>query len=338
VHRDAARAAVEVTNLVTKPGENVPDVLGASLLSHSHKRVTKDLAGNPLPPSGRVGYFSELAGASPAADAPPLSVRDHASMSFNGANSSTDSAYHSYKDSGYSSPRSPAPASVYVPQKVTGVKPRSAARGLPVHVSDTGFRDDGSVAALNQWQRQVAAWKQEMEECLAKLAEAIRKEDFAKANMLKARRDYLKSIPLPERPAFAQDQQQQQTQSQMHYNGAYYTGSNLQSPKGFEDGYNGGEFQPQHQDQLIPTQYPPVIAIANTHNHSGNGQSEEKMSSRFSVNSFASANTISSKDLSLNPFGVNNGRTDSGGIGFLFNTLKHNPEHTPKPDGALVYN
>ena len=39
------------------------------------------------------------------------------------------------------------------------MKPGSATRALPVHVTDSVSRDDGSVATLNQCQRQVAAWK-----------------------------------------------------------------------------------------------------------------------------------------------------------------------------------
>ena len=83
-YKAAAEAAVDISNLIVKPGSKVP-AFSTSLFSHSRVPTTRpprDLAGNRMPPSPTPDkdYYEKISGMSPAASAPPAGVREHPSV------------------------------------------------------------------------------------------------------------------------------------------------------------------------------------------------------------------------------------------------------------------
>ena len=167
-HRAAASAAVDLTNLVLRPGRQLPT---KSLLSHDKDPNTRDLAGNVYKAQHRdEGYYGNLQAPSPAAPLPPLQAR---SIQSNQSTASTAKE----------SPRGPAPNVMVAPSLRT----------------DAAYQRE-----VEAWQREVARWKMELESCLHELGDAIISEDFERATQLKKRRDELQSRAMPPRPVLPQ--------------------------------------------------------------------------------------------------------------------------------------
>ena len=174
-YKAAAEAAVDISNLIVKPGSKVP-AFSTSLFSHSRVPTTRpprDLAGNRMPqsPTPDKDYYEKLSGMSPAAPAPPACVREHPSV----AGSEDGKSVATSWISGRSTPRS----------------------DRELHPSPTA----AEVAALYSWKREVAEWKRDIENCLRDLTDAIRNEDIQRAKKLMAMRDELIVKPIPEPPA-----------------------------------------------------------------------------------------------------------------------------------------
>jgi hypothetical protein len=135
-------------------------------------------------------YYAELSRPSPAADAPPLQVREYAtprpsqnatpreSPSLAGSTSSQRSEYGTLQHSAYS---------------------QRSGYATPQH-STSQFSQGNHDEEMAAWQRAVESHHHELHSCLSQLDSAIRSEDYDRASRLKFQRDILKAKPFPPKP------------------------------------------------------------------------------------------------------------------------------------------
>ena len=182
--RRVGMAATEISNVFTK-GEDMSRQLAYACRGPAA----------PANPSSHLApqdasYYAELSRPSPAADAPPLQVREYAtprpsqnatpreSTCEAGSTSSQRSGYATLHHSAYSQRSGYA-----TPQHSTGQ-----------------FSQDNHDEAMAAWQRAVESHHHELHSCLSQLDSAIRSEDYERASRLKFQRDNLKAKPFPPKP------------------------------------------------------------------------------------------------------------------------------------------
>jgi hypothetical protein len=313
-YKAAADAAVDISNFLVNPGSKVP-AIAPSLLSHSKVPTTRprDLAGNRMPPAprGDRDYYEKISGVSPAALAPPASVREHPSIAGSIAGSmppasSVGTSVAPSCTSGKSTPRkalTAADVESLSDQSMPGNRRelsefwRQVAIQPPAAVGQPPAAPRAAeVDALYLWKREVSEWRQDIEDCLKDLAEAIRNEDFERAKQLKEKRDELTARPIPEPPA--------------------------SDPEREDEGEGEGRcFETQVQ----------------TDDARGGRWLELGPENYGGDNSVMGSSTLSSRyppSYSVQPSHTPSGRSESGhgGLGFLFSVWQHNPVYIPKPE------